>query len=442
MKPSKYYVFALVVLLIISSGILKSSNPVWVNLDSLYPALKNDFAERIRFDKSEVLWMLTEGGFIKFQGENYTKFLYPGVEFDAGQYIFDNNNKIWACGRTLNDPIAQHVVVFDGVNVILYDTNNSNIRGGMFSAVACDSSGKIWVGYDYDQGIASEGGVEYIQSVNGSTWTIFKYDGSPYPAYHTNVIEVDKNGIVWFGTNNGLVKYDNGNWTSYTSENSGLPYDDISAIAFDSSGNKWIGTSYMGVAMFDDVSWTVYNSGTSQFGSNYVRTVAVDNNDTIWCGTEDDGIKYWKSGNWWTGFPKEYYPQLPSNNVRKILIDKYNNKIVETDRGVVIFNEAGVNLPQFSSVISSNEDNLIIRAYPNPFTNNFNIRLNLPEPGFVNINLYNSLGIKVDELLNDFNDAGENQLSYHPKNLVAGIYYLRMNYRQNNQMIKITYLPE
>ena len=54
-------------------------------------------------------------------------------------------------------------------------------------------------------------------------------------------IEVDPAGNKWFGTSEGISKYDGTIWTTYTTAD-GLAGNCVTAIAIDAQGNKWFGT--------------------------------------------------------------------------------------------------------------------------------------------------------------------------------------------------------
>lgn len=66
--------------------------------------------------------------------------------------------------------------------------------------------------------------------------------GGGLPDPFVNALAVDKRGVVWFGTNKGLTRYDGATWNTLTSSNSSLPNDTIRALAVDPRNNLWIGT--------------------------------------------------------------------------------------------------------------------------------------------------------------------------------------------------------
>ncbi|MGF1922896.1 MAG: hybrid sensor histidine kinase/response regulator transcription factor [Bacteroidia bacterium] len=69
-----------------------------------------------------------------------------------------------------------------------------------------------------------------------------------------NTILQDKRGLVWFGTSDGLNKFDGTNFTVYThnsNDSTSIPSNDITALLEDRTGRLWIGTSGGGLAYYD-----------------------------------------------------------------------------------------------------------------------------------------------------------------------------------------------
>ena len=67
----------------------------------------------------------------------------------------------------------------------------------------------------------------------------------------------DRDGLMWFGTMYGLVKYDGARYTTYRhdpTDPASLSFDDIIALYQDSAGDLWIGTWGGGLNKFDPLS--------------------------------------------------------------------------------------------------------------------------------------------------------------------------------------------
>ncbi len=63
----------------------------------------------------------------------------------------------------------------------------------------------------------------------------------------------DRKGFMWFGTKDGLNRYDGLSFRIYKKENSGLGKNFITALYEDRRGNIWIGTD--GESLFTTRYW-------------------------------------------------------------------------------------------------------------------------------------------------------------------------------------------
>lgn len=107
-----------------------------------------------------------------------------------------------------------------------------------------------------------------------------------------NTILQDHNGLVWFGTSDGLNKFDGTNFTVYTTksgDSTSIPSNNISALLEDRSGRLWVGTNGGGLAYYD----TKKNTFKSFVGEGIpnrnvpfnILTLYEDRTGNIWVGT-------------------------------------------------------------------------------------------------------------------------------------------------------------
>ena len=113
----------------------------------------------------------------------------------------------------------------------------------------------------------------------------------------------DHQGFMWFGTANGLNKYDGYNFTIYThnpNNPNSLSNDWINAILEDRDGDLWIGTQegLSRLARHKSASATFINykrdpANPNSLSHNYVHTNAIleDRDGRIWIGTPN-GLNY------------------------------------------------------------------------------------------------------------------------------------------------------
>lgn len=79
------------------------------------------------------------------------------------------------------------------------------------------------------------------------------------------------------------------------------------------------------------------------------------------------------------------------------------------------------------SVIVSGELNYTLdQNYPNPFNPATTIKFSIPEAANVTLNIYNSLGQKVTELVNENLEAGQFSCTWEAKNSASGIYFYEL----------------
>jgi hypothetical protein len=82
----------------------------------------------------------------------------------------------------------------------------------------------------------------------------------------------------------------------------------------------------------------------------------------------------------------------------------------------------------------------LFQNYPNPFNPSTKIKFNLASAGHVSLIIYNTLGQKVKELINNFLSAGQHSVIFNGKGLTSGVYYYRLNENGRTQIRKMILL--
>jgi plastocyanin len=78
--------------------------------------------------------------------------------------------------------------------------------------------------------------------------------------------------------------------------------------------------------------------------------------------------------------------------------------------------------------------------YPNPFNAQTTIEYSLSQPSHVNIEIYNLLGQKVDDLLEAQQAAGEHQIAWNASSQASGVFFYRVNVDGQVKMGRMTLL--
>jgi hypothetical protein len=80
----------------------------------------------------------------------------------------------------------------------------------------------------------------------------------------------------------------------------------------------------------------------------------------------------------------------------------------------------------------------ILQNYPNPFNPVTIIKYSLPAKSKVKLIIYNSLGVKVKQLVNEDKPIGTYTIEFDASNLPSGIYFYKLqiqNFTQTKKMI-------
>ncbi|MDR0430569.1 MAG: response regulator [Tannerellaceae bacterium] len=108
-----------------------------------------------------------------------------------------------------------------------------------------------------------------------------------------NTIYQDRRGFMWFGTGDGLNRYDGYVFRTFKhikGDTTSISNNIINCITEDSAGNLWVGT-IDGLNCYNPVteSFKVYRHAPHNergISNNHVKSLFVDENDVLWIGTD------------------------------------------------------------------------------------------------------------------------------------------------------------
>jgi len=199
-----------------------------------------------------------------------------------------------------------------------------------------DSRGFMWFG-------TRDG----LNRYDGTTVTVYKNNPYQSSSLRDNFVRCIYEGSahkLWIGTSYGLASFDPQTdrftryWHSFNGKN--IADDIVTGICEDGQNNLWIGTLDSGVYKFDKQTHFFTHYGRtkkrSSISSDSVNYVFKDSQQRIWIGTED-GLNLLDPK---TGTFKAYkQPEEAVNNINCLTEDASGNLWMGTDnRGLVMFN--------------------------------------------------------------------------------------------------------
>lgn len=206
------------------------------------PLLTSSIVYSMECDNAGNIWIGTSRGASRFK---------------PGPTSVDPNSGLWTQYISTNSLVPD-----EAITSMMFNPYDNTIWFGTYS------NGVVW--YDGDQywnfdrpleqpfpvssiifvpgdiaWMGTSGDWAYRYAVQTSEWTHFGDTASvsELPSNFVGAVVSDYRGIVWFGTRQGLTKFDGQQWSTFTQSNSQLPSNTITALAIDANGNLWIGTT-------------------------------------------------------------------------------------------------------------------------------------------------------------------------------------------------------
>ncbi len=207
-----------------------------------------------------------------------------------------------------------------------------------------DSKGFMWFGTE-----------DGLNRYDGYSFKVFNHDPNIRGSLSNNrVISMieDKDGRLWFATiGGGLCRFDYSTETfvSYKhnpDDPNSISIDRIMCIAEDSKGRLWIGTAEGGLNCYDPLNGSFKHyinseNNRSVLPSNIIRSLYFDRSGQLYIGTNSGIAKYDPKQDTFSPFivRTENGNEYPLRVVRRFLEDNHGNLWIATDEdGLILYN--------------------------------------------------------------------------------------------------------
>jgi signal transduction histidine kinase/streptogramin lyase len=184
-------------------------------------------------------------------------------------------------------------------------------------SIGADSDGVLWVSVEH--------GLHRMKNERFESASIGDLTSSDVTV---RAIHRDPRGALWFGSSEGLIRFEHGQWTALTRKD-GLATEDIRVIIDGRDNCLWAG-GYGGLSRLQDGqvrAWTEEDG----LASNTIRALYEDADGVLWIGTYDGGLSRFEKGRFTRYTVRE---GLFNNGVFQILEDSRGNFWMSSNRGI------------------------------------------------------------------------------------------------------------
>jgi len=231
-------------------------------------------------DRNDKLWAV-DGSVMSYAGGKWMDESHRlGLSGKARTIETDRRKTLWILGD-------RELIEWDGIKVVKHADDCPQFVAP-FTGIAGGPAGHLWV--RCAQGVAQWKGER--------SWS-FAGKATGAPGLRGSGIAVGRRGEVYIGGPWGAAMYDGASWTHYTAMAIEthealpvLPSKAVTAISVDRQGAVWFGTDEAGLATFDGRSWGRL-SASEGLASNSVSCVFEDE-EAFWFGTVAGVSRYRK----------------------------------------------------------------------------------------------------------------------------------------------------
>ena len=304
---------------------------------------------RLETDAGGCLWMATDAGLVKFDGNNFTAFTTENSDLPEStlyDMLADGHGNMWMVS-------ANYLIKFDGRRFENYpylrdsaqdflmaiDIDGDDVyvgsRGqGLFhltaeglKSIPLKDCQLIDNSFTLFTGSIDRNGIFYGATLNGlQTYDLETGEAHLTPMSQTAQTETDGDGDIWvrwhwFSPDTCLMEITPTAMNVYRKSDYPFSEIDMNQIKFDNHNRLWLATTN-GIYRRDGQTWTAFNKDNSGLSFNNVMSLAFDSNDRVLCGTFGGGLFLFDGSNWIQYTTAN--SQIPSDYVGFVAVDNDN----------------------------------------------------------------------------------------------------------------------
>jgi len=391
------------------------------------------------------------------------------VEFDAGQYLWVGTPQGLFC-------IKDHQFLYSSTENLWLSNQINDIKTNKR-----DEYTDVWAATDSGVALLKKSAVQ--ESFDIELIEIFTQENSSLISNQVNCISIDSNGIVYFGTDDGISAYDGSNWrnflfpdelnfplisaiesdlsgewkyictlgggvnrlqgteidaisgaSAYDAIWSGMLSDSVTSGLVDSDTSQWFGTN-LGISHHYSIktkrNWNIFDRD-SGLADNFINTIEMDSSGKVWVGTPAGLCSY--DGENWQSFVQTISIEI--NSINDIAIEPNGSVWCATQDGLSCLNYGVTDISETGSTF---ESLFKFTVYPNPFNKFLNIVFYLQKSSEVKLEFFNLFGQMIDSQ-EVFLNTGLQKIVWDSKkvNISSGVYFIKLTLNHQILTKKIT----
>jgi ligand-binding sensor domain-containing protein/serine phosphatase RsbU (regulator of sigma subunit) len=213
-----------------------------------------------------------------------------------------------------------------------------------------DQKGFMWFG--------TQDGLNRYDAYKFKVFKSQRGDTTSLPDNNIQTLFQSKDGTIWIGTEAGFSKYnlDFDNFTNYSYQaknKKSLSNDDVNAITEDTTGIIWVGTKN-GLNKFDRKTKTFqrfYADGKpNSIPNNDITALYTDKTGNVWIGTQNGVARYQpKTNNFKVFVADSTFSTLPNGQITCFFEDHFKALWIGTKDGIGRYNRLGDNISNYKA---------------------------------------------------------------------------------------------